>query len=465
MVKRLIPTGIAARAALAATLVSAILFVAGALWLRDVIYDERMAATEEVIREYLNGSLDPSWRLKNPPAGPGLTYEVVTSAGKILDSSGDLRAFETNGPVTPPPPWPVPGEGITLGYEELAPVTIGAAPAGVERIQPDLTGRTLRLVALTVQAEPIGEPGMVRLSVLVTPFAAEAAVAAVDRVLWPAVPIAVLLVAAVAWLATNRALRPVERIRAQAAEITARGLHQRVPVPNSRDAVARLATTLNVTLGRLEHSATQQRQFIADAAHELRSPIASLRTQLEVALDQSTRADWPAVATDAVIDVQRLQALADDLLLLARFDAEVAVPYGPVDLAELVREEVHEDRVVCHVDGPAPMLGHPAHLSRLVRNLVDNAVRHASSAVSVTVCMRPGEVVLEVADDGPGIPVEDRERVFERFTRLDEARTRDDGGAGLGLAIARDIAIRHGGRLVVGHSEAGARLIATFPSA
>jgi signal transduction histidine kinase len=162
--------------------------------------------------------------------------------------------------------------------------------------------------------------------------------------------------------------------------------------------------------------------------------------------------------------VQRLQALADDLLLLARFDADVSVPFEEVDLAAVARESCDSMDVRCQVDGPAPVRGHPAHLRRLLRNLVDNARRYAASSVLVSVSRGTGGVVLEVLDDGPGIPVADRQRVFERFTRLDEARTRDDGGAGLGLAIARDIAVRHGGELTVADSTTGARLVASFPS-
>ena len=458
---RWLPRGVAARSALAATVISAVLFVGGAFWLRHVIYAQRLAATEQLAIEYANTLLDESGSLERRFPGPGLSYEVVADDGRVLDSSPDLLPFEATGPVTTVPPASLGNQ--TLGFQQPDPVLV-TAPAGHRPLRQDLAGRTLPVISVTGFGAAYGKAGLVRLSVLITPFEAEDAVAAVDGVLWWVVPLAVLLVAVVAWLATSRALRPVERIRARAAEISARDLHQRVPVPNSRDAVARLATTLNVTLGRLEHAVTRQRGFVADAAHELRSPIASVRTQLEVALDQPDRADWPAVAEGAATDVQRLQSLAEDLLLLARFDTEVAVPFDEVDLAAVVREYCDSVGVACQVDGRAPMRGHTGHLRRLLVNVVDNALRHAASTVLVSVRRRADSVVVvEVLDDGPGIPVADRERAFERFTRLDEARTRDGGGAGLGLAIARDIAVQHGGTLTVGDSPAGARLVATFP--
>jgi signal transduction histidine kinase len=454
----LLPRGVAIRSALAATAISALLFVGGALWLRQVIYDQRMAAAESLAKQVLDGAIDSNGQLQRHAMGPEITYEIVNSDGRVLDSSGDLRQFETRGPVTAPPKVPEDGT-FTFGISELDPVRL-TTPTQYLPMDRDLSGRTMRVLAATGLNSDGG--GLVRLSVLITQNDAEIAVAAVDEVLLVAVPLGVLLVGAVAWFATTMALRPVERIRAQAAEITAHDLHRRVPVPGSRDAVARLAITLNETLERLDEAADQQRRFIADAAHELRSPIASVRTQLEVALDQSERADWPSVAKDTAADVERLQTLAEDLLLLARLDAAQPAPLAPLDLAELVGETVPAG-VTCRVDGPAPVLGHAGHLVRLVRNLVDNALRHAEHWVTVGVITRGDLVVLEVSDDGPGIPVADRERVFERFTRLDEARTRDGGGAGLGLAIARDIVTRHGGSLVVGDSTVGARLIATFP--
>nr|WP_033330616.1 ATP-binding protein [Streptomyces novaecaesareae] len=266
-----------------------------------------------------------------------------------------------------------------------------------------------------------------------------------------------LTTAALTWRATGRALRPVEAIRAEVAAIGDRDLARRVPEPRSDDEIARLAHTMNAMLERLEAAGTRQRRFIADASHELRSPLTVLRTQLEVALtvpDPAVRADLVA---GALQDTERLQALATDLLLLARLDATGQERPGQgVDLAELVDTTVRaraclQTPVVLHTAADITVPGNPQWLGRLLTNLLDNAQRHARQ--DVTVRLRrddaTGEAVLDVSNDGPGIPPADRERIFERFTRLDDARSRDDGGTGLGLPIARDIATIHGGTLTV----------------
>ncbi|WP_395298196.1 ATP-binding protein [Kitasatospora hibisci] len=264
-------------------------------------------------------------------------------------------------------------------------------------------------------------------------------------------------VGALTWRATGRALRPVEAIRAEVAAIGDRDLHRRVPDPRSDDEIARLAGTMNAMLARLEAAGTRQRRFIADASHELRSPLAVLRTQLEVALahpDPRVRSDLVAGALE---DTERLQALAADLLLLARLDSAGRTrPQEPVDLAELVRHTatargVQPHPVTVHAPAAATVAGNPLWLGRLLTNLLDNAQRHARTAVTVRLDTEPasGAAVLEVTNDGVPIEPDDREKIFERFARLDDARSRDDGGAGLGLPIARDIATLHGGTLTV----------------
>ncbi|MFK0294657.1 sensor histidine kinase [Streptomyces sp. NPDC090442] len=282
-------------------------------------------------------------------------------------------------------------------------------------------------------------------------------------------PALVLVVALVTWLVTRRALRPVEGIRAELAEIMGGDLSRRVPQPASRDEVARLARTTNATLAALETSVERQRQFVADASHELRSPIASLRTQLEVA-----RAHPELLELDGLIeDTVRLERVASDLLLLARLDAGERPRAERLDLAELVRDELAHrigDRLPIAVtlpDAAVPVEASRTQLARVLGNLLDNAQRHAGSTVRVAV--RPGAagtVALDVTDDGPGVPPDDRERIFTRFIRLDDARTRDEGGAGLGLAIVRDVVQRHGGHIEVGDAErGGARFTVTLPAA
>jgi signal transduction histidine kinase len=315
----------------------------------------------------------------------------------------------------------------------------------------------------TVVSKPVDTAGgkvLVQARASLQPVAT--ALATLWSVLLPGIPALLLLVAGLTWLAVGRALAPVSAIRQELADITASDLHRRVPVPPARDEIARLAATTNRTLDRLEHAVGRHRQFVADAAHELRSPLAVLRARLEIAPPQ-------ALATEALTDVDRIQRLTTDLLLLARLDADEPAEHEEVDLGQVTAEEASRARsrteVVVSLDIGSEIVvnGSCEQLRRVVANLVDNAVRHARTAVVVRLVRRGGDAVLEVDDDGPGIPPEHREAVFDRFTRLDEARTRDAGGSGLGLAIARDIAARHGGTVAVVDSPGGASLRARIP--
>jgi len=234
-------------------------------------------------------------------------------------------------------------------------------------------------------------------------------------------------------------------------------------VPPGRDEIHRLAVTLNTMLDRLEAARARQREFVADAAHELRSPLANMRTQLEVARHLGPAADWPAVGEDLLADTKRLGRLVDDLLLLARADAApVPTRHDPVDLAAVARDVAARFGEPVRVvgDGPVWTVGDEDELRRVVSNLVDNAVRYAATGVEVGVGRDGATAVLTVTDDGPGIPVADRARVFERFVRLDPARSRlrrtddagwtpDSGGAGLGLPIVRELVRRHGGTVTL----------------
>ncbi|MFE2286351.1 sensor histidine kinase [Streptomyces sp. NPDC059443] len=299
------------------------------------------------------------------------------------------------------------------------------------------------------------------------------------------VPITVtlaLLGAWVTWTAVGRVLAPVEALRGEVAEITATDLHRRLAVPTGRDEIARLAIALNATLDRLERAVSRLRTFTGDVSHELRSPLTVLRMRLELALARPAETDWPKVAADALEDTDELHALVDDLLLLARLDAHQPGHEREVDLARLARThasvgdtaQAQGARVTVEAPGPVPVRGTPQHLARLITNLVENARRHARTTVRIRVSASapasastdPRQVVLEVTDDGGGIAAADRERVFERFTRLDTARSRDDGGAGLGLAIARAIAAAHHGTLTAEEPEGppgGARLVLRLP--
>ncbi|MGH9260877.1 MAG: HAMP domain-containing sensor histidine kinase, partial [Acidimicrobiales bacterium] len=280
---------------------------------------------------------------------------------------------------------------------------------------------------------------------------------------------------AIAWVLVGRALRPVDAIRAEVDEITGSTMHRRVPEPPAGDEVGRLARTMNAMLSRLDTSATRQRQFVSDASHELRSPVAAIRTGLEVARRKPDRANWPAVADAALAEEARLEALLDDLLLLAAQDENgaTAIHPKPVNLTALTAAEAQRPRrvPVDVVHWPADdqaieIAGAADQLARAVSNLVDNAARYATSVVQITLSSDQDTVRLIVDDDGPGIPPGDRARVFERFTRLDGGRARHQGGSGLGLAVVRSIITRHHGHIRVDDSPlGGARLVAEFPAA
>ena len=384
--------------------------------------------------------------------------QVVDPAGRLVAASEDLERISGTG-VEAVRPQAVTGDtgspDSTADDDSLSPgeiddddVSFTDGSATVDGDEADY-----RFAAVRVEADGEGT-----LTVYAgAPLSAEqSAVSTALTVMLIGFPLLLGVVAGVTWLVTRRALRPVEGIRAEMAEITAsEDLARRVPVPDTHDEVARLARTTNETLAALETSVERQRRFVADASHELRSPIASLRTQLEVGAAHPELLD----VEGAVEDTVRLQRLAADLLLLARLDAGERPADARVDLAELVREQV-EGRAGVTLEAAAgvEVAGSRGQLGRLVANLLDNAQRHARSAVTVDVRREGERAVVEVADDGDGVPEGDRERVFERFVRLDDARSRDDGGAGLGLAIARDVAVRHGGTLTVGEAATGGAL-------
>ncbi|MFE3450013.1 sensor histidine kinase [Nonomuraea sp. NPDC059194] len=283
------------------------------------------------------------------------------------------------------------------------------------------------------------------------------------------VALVVALVGWVTWLVTGRTMRPVATMLTELDAVNATDLSRRVTVPEGKNEVAQLARSINSTLDRLERSAEQQRQFASDASHELRTPIAGLRAQLESAQLYPEDTDLEALVDSALHDTDRLEAIMTDLLLLARIGSRVDVAKERIDLTKLVREELsgRQDKIPVRLQMTEGVVveGVLMQLRRALTNLLDNAQRHAESSVAVSLHSDGDFAVLAVQDDGAGISPAERERVFERFTRLDAARSRDAGGTGLGLAIVRDVAVAHRGDIRVDDSPRGARFVLRLPLA
>jgi signal transduction histidine kinase len=423
---------------------------------------------------------------------------IIASLGYALQRTVDRNAdttiasivdqIEQDGQVTKPLPVPAGQVAQVLDSPPSGPRHILAYSANADPLVPLLHADELQ-AALT-RGERIPVPGdralqddELRVSarraadgevvvVAVSIGGYNESVSQLRTVLFVFEPILVLVLVLAAWRVLGASLRPVESLRAGAERITGADTEERLPVPASHDEIHRLAVTLNDMIDRLSRARARQRAFVADAAHELRSPLASIRVQLEVA---QRLGDWNSVGDDILVDVERLSRLVDDLLLLARADDGGPAPtrrrnVQPVDLRGVLTDiaaRYSSARVpVSVVDGPpVDVPGNLDELARMVINLVDNAVRHARTRVSMSVTRDGTDAVVCVSDDGPGIPAADRARVFERFTRLDDARARDAGGSGLGLPIVRELARRHGGHVVLSDAAPGLRAEVRLPSA
>jgi signal transduction histidine kinase len=280
-----------------------------------------------------------------------------------------------------------------------------------------------------------------------------------------------LLAAVLIWWVVGRALAPVDAMREVVDRIEASDLDDRIATSKRNDEIGRLGATLNRMLARLQEGSNSQRLFAAAASHELRSPLSAIRTELEVGLTYPDRTDWKLVANESLVEVERLERLARDLTQLTRIHANaVTQPTGPCDLRALVEAELARRGTplgVVHRTElrPATVAAPKDSVVWILRNLLDNAERHASSEIVVTTATSsdPPVVRLAVANDGPPIAESDRERIFAPFTRLDDARDLDEGGSGLGLAIARGLAESLGGTLTVVDVASGAEFAATFP--
>lgn len=377
--------------------------------------------------------------------------QVVDSSNAVIAATSNIDGQESI--LTPPPA----GGATTV-------VAVDRLPAGDGPFR--------------VVAKPLRLPsGSGWVYVATSTVQVDAAVGNLAALFGVGLPLVLLIVVWALWRGVGQVIRPVDAIRRRAAVIGGEDLSQRVPVPTSSDEIASLAVTMNDMLERLEEAARRQRQFVGDASHELRSPLAALQVQVEVALAHPEDSGAALVLETVHGQVVRMSALIDDLLFLAR-SAEGAPPSpaSPVDLDDLVLAELHRLR---ELGGPAVELngfraarveGSERDLSRLLRNLGDNAREHARSMVSFRLTTTENGAEFSVTDDGEGIRVDDRGRVFERFTRLDDARSRTTrgGGAGVGLSIVRQIVQDHHGTITIGDrsdGRAGAVFLVRLPLA
>ena len=405
-----------------------------------------------------------------------LTYSVNrTLDNEALASADEVAAMVNENKL--PSPIPVSGAQVVQVVDSQQRVIGGSVTA--DRLTPLLRSTELTTAlggeAVVLDGARLGMSEPVRVRAIQTgPASAPVSVivglpygdvlaarTALRNALLITFPLLLGALAGIAWRVIGWTLRPVEQLRAGAEEISRTrrisgpGERERLPVPYAADEIHALAITLNEMLDRLAETQERQRAFVADAAHELRSPLASIQAQLEVAQRLGEGGTLPA---DLMVDVKRLSGLVEDLLLLARADADTRPParLAAVDARDLVAELTMTYRdarvpVTLHADEPVIIMCAAEELRRAVSNVLDNAVRHATTRVEVEVItsVDHDQAVISVSDDGPGIQPADRERVFERFTRLDDSRGRSSGGAGLGLAIARELVTRAGGTVAL----------------
>jgi signal transduction histidine kinase len=407
-----------------------------------------------VLRDQLTDNLDE-----------GLVQRAATIADLLaVDPSPDLNTDEDLLVQVV-----APGGGVIAASANFdGDVPLGPPASGI-RTSRDVAGRAESFRVLTDDIDTAAGPAT--LHVAVNRDDIDDPVRIVSRLLAAAVPAVTALLGLLTWWLTGRTLRPVDAMRAELGEITGTDLRRRVTGPATDDEIGRLARTMNETLDRLHDAVQQQQRFVADASHELRGPLTRLRGELEIDVAHPEVADHEATLRRVLDDTIELQQLVDDLLHLARSDAGAGLGnVARVDLDDIVLAEARLVRARRRVDvdttavSGAFVTGNAAHLARAVRNLLDNAERHAERSVVVTLGEADGRARLTVDDDGPGIPPEARQLVFERFTRLDDARTRSAGGAGLGLAIAKDVVVRHGGTIRIDDAHPS-RFVVELPAA
>lgn len=437
--------GVRVRTTLAATLIVALVFAVGGL------------ALVRLQRSLLVSNLDDTLITRAEDIA------LLVEAGSDLESLGTPSREEALAQVVGP-------DGSVVASSENVtgqPPVTGREAAGITTVDSlPIEDDPFRLLVETAA----GSDGPYRIIIAGGLDPIEESLDALSRSLLLIAPILLVVVAGVTWLIVGRALRPVESIRAEVAAISGQRLDRRVPEPSSGDEIGRLARTMNLMLDRLQAAWARQDRFVADASHELRSPLTSIRSQLEVDLAHPTSADWQDTHAEVLEEVDNLQQLVDDLLFLARTDAGVRSRSEPVDLDDIVLREAERIRLQTDLDvvtravSAGQVAGDRYQLQRLVRNLRENAAHHGETKVEIGLREAEDGAELTVSDDGPGIPVEAREAIFERFVTLDDARTRGGVGTGLGLAIVHEIVAQHGGAIsVVGDPGHGTVFTVRFP--
>lgn len=427
--------GIRARMATFATAVVALTLILSGFVLVALVHqsliagldDTQMARAQNVAAQAAKGI---HGRITSSPKQNSLV-QVLDSTGKVIAATANIE-----------------GEDPVLGHAPAKrhPTTSILSDSPLD------TGGEFRVLAQPVKLKD--GPGWIYIANSLSQV--DTATSSLTTLFAVGLPLVLFVVGFVVWRAVTQALRPVEQIRRRASAIGAEDLSQRLPVPSSRDEIARLTATMNQLLDRLETAASRQKQFIGDASHELRSPLTALRAQVEVAMahpDESNSEHLLHVIRD---QVARMTMLTEDLLFLAQStETNPMTLAAPVDLDELVLAEVHRQReigvltVTLDAIAAARVPGSQRDLSRVLRNLTDNAREHAHTEIVLSLSTQNGVAEIIVVDDGEGVPAADRERLFDRFTRLDNARPRSSTGAGfgLGLAIARQIVGNHHGSL------------------
>jgi signal transduction histidine kinase len=438
------------RATAAAMLAVALFLAAGAIGfallqrhqLQNAVADAARQQAEDLSRQVATAT----------PSGELSTGEGDQSLIQIVDARGRVIASSPS----------VDGEGPILVVQP----DLGTTQTRITNALPIGEGNDFVVVARGASTPD----GRVTILVAESLELVSESTAIVVGLLMVGYPLVLLAVGGTAYWLVGRALAPVEQIRSRVASIhgTSKAT-DRVPVPDTHDEISRLAETMNAMLSRLDIASASQRHFVADASHELRSPLATIRAVHEIAALHPDAQEWGAAGREVLSELDRVDRLVADLVLLARADERgIPVTLEEVDLDDLLHQEadrlrrLHGLNVIVHAP-PVRAVADRHQLARAVRNLTDNAARHCESRVELRLSEAGGSATIEVIDDGPGIPPDDRDRIFDRFVRLDQSRARTQGGTGLGLSIAREVALSLGGTLELVDSNVGARFSLTIP--